>query len=70
MPRRKISTRTGDAAALPHERDESTDLPHAPRPVIRQAEQDVASGQTDTDNYTRAAATTGVMQDGKKQPKP
>lgn len=66
MPQRKISTRTGDAAALPHERDEATDLPHPPRPVIRQAEQDLASGKIDTDNYTRAAAMTGVMEDAKK----
>ena len=38
---------------LPHERDESTDAPGPVRPVIEQARPDVASGQVDTDNYTR-----------------
>jgi hypothetical protein len=43
---------------LPHERDESTNLPGPKRPVIEQAERDLASGQVDTDNYTRARGVT------------
>jgi hypothetical protein len=39
---------------LPHERDESTNLPGPKRPVIEQAEKDLESGKVDTDDYTRA----------------
>jgi hypothetical protein len=48
------------APQQPNERDESADpAPAAPRPVIKQAHDDLQQGQTDTDNRTRAAQTVG-----------
>ena len=41
---------------LPHEHDESAELSRVQHRVVRQAARDVASGQVDTDNYTRASA--------------
>lgn len=42
--------------SLPHERDERPDPPSAGarRGIILQASRDLAAGQVDTDNYTRA----------------
>ena len=43
--------------ALPHERDEMVDADVRVRKVMVQAADDLASGQVDTDNYTRVAET-------------
>jgi len=41
------------APRLPHERDESSDSQHSePRPDMKQAHDDVASGKVDTDRGT------------------
>jgi hypothetical protein len=41
---------------LPHEHDESAEPSSVQHGVVRQAARDVASGQVDTDNYSRATA--------------
>ena len=45
---------------LPHERDQSPQVSTSTRVVMRQAKRDLDAGQVDTDNYTRAAAASGV----------
>ena len=52
-PRRLPALRHG--LKLPHEHDESPEASRVQRPVMRQAARDVAAGQVDTDNYSRAA---------------
>jgi hypothetical protein len=42
-------------ARLPHDHDEHTDAPHAPRRPIIQAEKDLADGLQDTDRRQDAA---------------
>lgn len=54
------------APRLPHEHDEYADPPHAPRPVIRQAEADLEAGLEDTDCRGNAAAN--VFGDRGKKP--
>jgi len=48
--------------ALPHEHDQVPEqrpgAGQAHQPEVAQAARDLASGQVDTDNYTRARATT------------
>lgn len=48
VPRRRLK--------LPHEHDESAEPSSEQDRVVRQAARDVAAGQVDTDNYSRAAA--------------
>jgi len=51
-PRIPEETRTPSGLKLPHERDESAQAAHpkeGPRDVMRQAHDDVAEGQEDTD---------------------
>lgn len=45
---------------LPHERDQSPQISTSTRRLMRQAKRDLDAGQVDTDNYTRAAAASGV----------
>lgn len=45
---------------LPHERDQSPQSGASTRALMRQAKRDLDAGQVDTDNYTRAAAASGV----------
>ena len=52
--------RTTPKLALPHERDESTELSKRRDATIRQAARDVDAGLIDTDNYTRIAEITGA----------
>jgi hypothetical protein len=40
-----------DRMRLPHERDQSTQAPGAPNPVMEQGARDVAEGRVDTDCY-------------------
>ena len=47
---------------LPHERDESPELSVGVQPAMEQAAADVASGQVDTDSYTRATETAKVAE--------
>lgn len=56
-----VTSRTARAPArrysnlkMPHERDESTHAPNAPRDVTEQAARDVESGKRDTDCYGAA----------------
>ena len=57
---RDLATRAAgarpSAPRLPHEHDEYADSPHAPRPVMRQAESDLEAGLEDTDCRGNAAA--------------
>lgn len=46
---------TPAAPRLPHEKDEHTESPHAPRRPIIQAEADLAQGRVDTDRRQDAA---------------
>ncbi len=55
---RRRSAQTTEALALPHERDEAAERDLPRREVVVQAHRDLASGQVDTDNYTRAAPIT------------
>ena len=48
---------------MPHERDESTHTPDAPRDVTEQAARDIETGKRDTDCY----GATGENFDGDKQ---
>jgi hypothetical protein len=50
---------------LPHERDQSPAIRASTTAIMRQAKRDLDAGQVDTDNYTRAAAASGL-----KSPKP
>lgn len=50
--------------ALPHERDESTQAAQPRQPSMRQAQRDQASGQVDTDNYTRIRETRAAAERG------
>jgi len=43
---------------LPHERDEVADASAPRKPMVIQAQRDVAAGLVDTDNYTRAREIT------------
>lgn len=38
-----------ESPKLPHERDQDVEKPQPPRPDIRQAQDDIESGQQDTD---------------------
>jgi hypothetical protein len=53
------------AARLPHEHDEYADAPQRPRPVMAQAQADIAAGLEDTD-CRNAAAGRAFASDGKK----
>jgi hypothetical protein len=48
---------------MPHERDETTHTPDAPRDVTEQAARDIETGKRDTDCY----GATGEHFDGDKQ---
>ena len=45
---------------LPHERDQRPQINTPTRAIMRQAKRNLDAGQVDTDNYTRAAAVSGV----------
>lgn len=54
------------AARLPHENDEHTDVPHAPRRPIIQAEEDLNNGLRDTDRRGDAAR---VFDEANREPR-
>ena len=54
-PSGELSGAQPPAARLPHEHDEHTDTPHAPRRPIIQAEKDLSDGLQDTDRRADAA---------------
>jgi len=54
----KLATDEPPSPRLPHERDQSVDSPASePRPIIRQAHDDLAAGLQDTDCRNSAAET-------------
>jgi len=55
---RRRSAQTDVPLAMPHERDEAVERDLPRREVVVQAHADIASGQVDTDNYTRMAPLT------------
>lgn len=58
---RRRSGQTQAPLAMPHERDEAAERDLPRREVVTQAHADLASGQVDTDNYTRAAPLTAPV---------
>lgn len=55
------SAQTDVPLAMPHERDESPERDLPQNEVVAQAHEDLAAGQVDTDNYTRAAPLTSPV---------
>jgi len=59
----------GRVPRLPHEHDESSDSQQTePRPVIRQAHDDLEAGRVDTDRGTPAHETYQKQKDGTPRP--
>ena len=52
---------------LPHERDQIVDKQNKRRPLIQQAEKDLADGKVDTDNYTRMTAIVAASRQGRRR---
>ena len=61
LRRRRAQRAVAAPLAMPHERDEAAERDLPRQEVVVQAHHDLAQGQVDTDNYTRAAPLTAPV---------
>ncbi|MES2039123.1 MAG: hypothetical protein V4495_14920 [Pseudomonadota bacterium] len=65
-PASSAKTTNGSDAMMPHERDETTDDKSKPRPVMKQALNDLQQGKVDTDLHGQRGVEEVVKQAAKK----